>query len=43
MAKFLKKTRVNRKSITKEIHISRGTKATWRGYPNVIDDIDLGE
>ena len=27
----------------KEIHIPRGTKAAWRGYPNVIDDIDLGE
>ncbi len=25
----------------KEIHIPRGTKAAWRGYPNVIDDIDL--
>lgn len=27
----------------KEIHIPRGMKAAWRGYPNVIDDIDLGE
>ena len=26
-----------------EIHIPRGMKAAWRGYPNVIDDIDLGE
>ena len=25
----------------KEIHIPRGMKAAWRGYPNVIDDIDL--
>jgi len=25
----------------KEIHIPRGTKAAWRGYPNLIDDIDL--
>ena len=24
-----------------EIHIPRGMKAAWRGYPNVIDDIDL--
>lgn len=27
----------------KEIHIPRGTKAAWRGYSNLIDDIDLGE
>lgn len=27
----------------KEIHIPRGMKAAWNGYPNVIDDIDLGE
>lgn len=27
----------------KEIHIPRGMKAAWRGYLNVIDDIDLGE
>lgn len=27
----------------KEIHIPRGMKAAWRGYPNVIDDIDLSE
>lgn len=25
----------------KEIHIPRGMKAAWRGYPNLIDDIDL--
>ena len=25
----------------KEIHIPRGTKAAWREYPNLIDDIDL--
>ena len=25
----------------KELHIPRGMKAAWRGYPNVIDDIDL--
>lgn len=25
----------------KEIHIPRGTKAAWRGYSNLIDDIDL--
>ncbi len=25
----------------KEIHIPHGMKAAWRGYPNVIDDIDL--
>ena len=24
-----------------EIHIPRGMKAAWRGYPNLIDDIDL--
>lgn len=24
-----------------EIHIPHGMKAAWRGYPNVIDDIDL--
>lgn len=25
----------------KELHIPRGMKAAWRGYPNLIDDIDL--
>ena len=25
----------------KEIHIPRGMKAAWHGYPNIIDDIDL--
>ena len=25
----------------KELHIPRGQKAAWRGYPNLIDDIDL--
>ena len=28
-------------STYKELHIPRGQKAAWRGYPNVIDDIDL--
>lgn len=25
----------------KELHIPRGMKAAWRGYPNLIDDIEL--
>lgn len=28
-------------STYKELHIPRGQKAAWRGYPNLIDDIDL--